>query len=308
MNARLNLNRQTPPRRGNSKLSTLLPLLLLSGTGSALAAQQQLQIVGGWQNSPPDNSVGFGEIRNAYTTPMTVSGLGLTMSASVQPGILTASVSGAGSWAITANPPPDKWAVSAGSGLVQVGNEEALTLSVPGLSVGEAVDVTFSYYLPGQLAVSFSGQANVGAELLWQGTAAGLRADRIESHAANHPADFSVDTLPPGRIFSMTRTVATGFPFVEGHFLKVVGASSPSGVNATGSSAFNVDFASYWNGVSQVTVGGVPVSSYSLVNSDGVNFNNSFVPEPVPEPGHCAGFAAAGLLAFGLWRRHSRRA
>jgi hypothetical protein len=51
----------------------------------------------------------------------------------------------------------------------------------------------------------------------------------------------------------------------------------------------------------------VPVSGYSLVNSDGVNFNDSFAPA-VPEPGHCAGFAAAGLLAFGLWRRHSRRA
>jgi hypothetical protein len=42
------------------------------------------------------------------------------------------------------------------------------------------------------------------------------------------------------------------------------------------------------------------------VNSDGVDFNNSFA--PVPEPAHYAGFAAAGLLAFGLWRRHSRRA
>jgi hypothetical protein len=116
-----------------------------------------------------------------------------------------------------------------------------------------------------------------------------------------------LDTFPADRIVTVTRSVGVGIAFSEGQFLRLDGVSQPGAVDATGSSSFSLDFSGYWNGVSQVTVGGVPVSSYSLVNSDGVNFNDSFAPA-VPEPGHCAGFAAAGLLAYGLWRRHSRRA
>lgn len=304
MNARLTYQNPSSQPRSTIRQLQLLPLLLWAGATNAWSAPvAQLFIQGSWNNA--GNSVAFSENRDTYTSPVSVSGLGLTMTASVQPGILMASMSGAGSWSTTGAPPPDDWVVSTGVGLVQVGNAEDFTLSVPGFSGGEAAEVTFSYYLPGQFAVSHSGRANAVGDFLWQG--AGLSLRREESHVPqNIPADVSLDTLPLGRVITVTRTVSLGFAFSEGQFMQLGGASTPPEINAVGSSSFDLDFSAYWNGVSQVTVEGVPVSGYSLVNSEGVNFNNTFA--PVPEPEHYAAFAAAGLLAFGLWRRSVRRA
>ena len=308
MNARLTHKHPAPQPRSTIRPLQLLPLLLWAGaTTEAANPQADLRIYGNWQNSHPPSVATIDEQRQTYTSPVSVSGPNLNMTASVQPGIIKGSISGSGSWFRTGNP-PDTWVVSRANGGVQVSNEESLTLAIPGLSMGVGAEVTFSYYLPGHVAVSHSGRADAGGDALWQ-TGGGIFARRAEYHIpGNIPPDVSSDTFPADRIVTVTRTVAVGMAFSEGQLLRLDGVSQPGAVDAVGSSSFSLDFSAYWNGVSQVTVGGVPVSSYSLVNSDGVNFNNSFVPEPVPEPGHCAGFAAAGLLAFGLWRRHSRRA
>ncbi len=114
-------------------------------------------------------------------------------------------------------------------------------------------------------------------------------------------------TLPGNRLITYERTVQAGVPFLQTPYLRVDGSAIGPGGADSGAGSFNVDFggSAYWNGVSSVTMEGVPVSGFSLSNSDGVDFTSSFA--LIPEPEHYAALAGTGLLAFALGRRAKNR-
>jgi MYXO-CTERM domain-containing protein len=61
----------------------------------------------------------------------------------------------------------------------------------------------------------------------------------------------------------------------------------------------------YWAGINSVTVGGIPVTGYTISSLSGTNYNQSFEPaSAVPEPSNCALAALAGLCA--LYHRRRR--
>jgi hypothetical protein len=236
----------------------------------------------------------------------------LSMFGSAMPGILQASVSGAAAAHTTYSPERGNVTThSVSSGLVRAYSTEQLTLSVPGIADGTHAVVSFSYLVPASYSADSTGDSSRSAEMsFW--SISGHHSDNALLRASDGEIShgFTVQgngghssNLPESRLISYERLVAIGSPFLQSQNLYLYGGSFG---RWAGTASIGVSANAYWNGVSQVTVGGVPVSGYSLVNSDGVDFNNSFA--PVPEPAHYAGFAAAGLLAFGLWRRHSRRA
>jgi hypothetical protein len=309
-----------------------LPMLLISLSGQ-LSGQvySNLGLYGTTMSPTPSSGFQFGpriEQGIVNVSPATVSGsssIGLAqldLFAQVGPGVLKASASGSVSSL-----------VEDGSGRilgaenyahVSVTSVEALTLSVMGHPAGEQALIRYSYFLPGNLSTDTSGSGHVstsmdfysgGGRIDW-GVGFTLQStDGIAGYMwTQTTGEPTLNNLPSGRLISYERSVVLGTEFTTFQsFILSARANGafggPSPTIPLGSASFDIDFSGsvYWEGVSQVTIGGVPVSGYSLVNSDGVNFNDSFAPA-VPEPGHCAGFAAAGLLAYGLWRRHSRRA
>ncbi len=108
---------------------------------------------------------------------------------------------------------------------------------------------------------------------------------------------FDGNNLPANRLFTYQMQVPVGVPF-----LLTQGLLAQAGARASmGSADFNVASEVYWNGVSEVTLDGTPVTDFSLTNDAGVDFGHSFA--PVPEPSHYAALAGTGLLAFALARR-----
>ena len=71
-----------------------------------------------------------------------------------------------------------------------------------------------------------------------------------------------------------------------------------SAYNISGSSpghaSFDLGHSLYWGGISNVSVGGQPISNYSIASASGTDYSRSFAPSPVPEPG------SAALLSWGL--------
>jgi hypothetical protein len=310
-----------------------LPILLLSLAGQVSGqVYSDLQLFGTPTAPTFDSGYLTGpriDQRIIDVSPATASGsssIGLAqldLFAQVGPGILKASASGSASSLVNQlgeTVGADNYAY------VKVVSTEAMTLSVTGHSPGEQAVIRYSYFLPGNLSADTSGSGYVIAEAgFWSGFGHHYGGGTLQStdgiglytwreHTVQDSGLPSMNSLPSGRLIAYERNVRLGTEFTTFQALtlsaQALGAfGGPAPGIPLGSASFDIDFSgsAYWGGVSQVTIGGVPVSGYSLVNSDGVNFNDSFAPA-VPEPGHCAGFAAAGLLAYGLWRRHSRRA
>ncbi len=108
--------------------------------------------------------------------------------------------------------------------------------------------------------------------------------------------------MPAGHLVTYELNVPVGAPFELSQAIGLRGSTVLSG--AGGTAEFSATAAVYWHGISQVTVDGLPVSGYTLRNSEGIDFTGSFA--PVPEPEHYAAFAGTALVAFGLWRRAGR--
>lgn len=256
-------------------------------------------------------------------TPLTVldanspNGAHATVAGSIGPGVITISGSGSGSRSISTE---TGWVVfGEGNAGATARAVETFLLEGGGLSGATRADIAISYYLPWTSQTTSTGTVEAA-------TGSGFSLSAMASEVLGGPFDpngqgflpttgsipikqqsstgTEVNTLPLGQIVTYELNVPVGIPF-ELH--QAIGFSgSALGGSGTGTADFSATAAVYWHGISQVTVDGVPVTGYSLRNSEGVNFNNSFA--PVPEPEHYAACAAAGLVGFGLWRRTARRA
>ncbi len=114
--------------------------------------------------------------------------------------------------------------------------------------------------------------------------------------------DFQSDNFPANHLISATRAPRSGEPFALEFRLWTEGGM---GGGSPGSGSYSTSADAYWNGVLEVTtLDGTPVTDFSLINEDGVDFGHSFA--PVPEPAHYAALAGTGLLAFAIWRRTRR--
>jgi hypothetical protein len=317
-----------------SPLSLLTLPTLLIGLSDELSGQvySDLHLFGTTASPTVDYGFQLGpriDQRIIDVSPATASGSSpsglarVDLFGQVGPGVLKASASGSSSSLV--NQGGETVSADAFARVV-ARSMEALTLSATGYPTGEQALIRYSYFLPGNLSTDTSGSGYVIASAEFSSgfghpdggailqSMDGISGYLWRDHTVQDTGLPSVNNLPSGRLITYERNVRLGTEFTTWQTLIVsaqaLGAfGGPAPGIPPGSASFDIDFSgsAYWGGVSQVTIGGVPVSGYSLVNSVGVNFNDSFAPA-VPEPGHCAGFAAAGLLAFGLWRRHSRRA
>jgi hypothetical protein len=97
-------------------------------------------------------------------------------------------------------------------------------------------------------------------------------------------------------------------PFVYGRPLLV--AASLTGTAETFVSGFEAGYdlsrSFYWNGITSVTAGGLPVASYSIVADSGTDYLQSFVPAPVPEPANAV-LLVPGIALIWAQRRLARR-
>lgn len=196
-------------------------------------------------------------------------------------------------------------------GIVRGAALDTLTLSIAGLPSGTPGLITFSYSLA-ETRTLFGGGIGFFAsnQLLFQvndGTSPYTATDGLSDHGYLFSTDGIADNnLPAGGTITYELNVTTGTPFNLQPHLTLIGQAEA--VEGQGAGSFDMNASAYWNGVSQVTLGGVPVSGFSLINGDGVDFTGSFAPAAVPEPEHYAALAGTGLLAFALWRRAQKRA
>jgi PEP-CTERM motif len=119
------------------------------------------------------------------------------------------------------------------------------------------------------------------------------------------PGDYQ-ETINQDLSISVDFTFGTSFDMM----LRALASANLFGVGDSllGGSSGITDFYStiYWAGVQSVTVGGAPVSSYTLSAASGTNYNQSFAPvNAVPEPGSLSLFAVAAAAV--LWRLRRKR-
>lgn len=228
----------------------------------------------------------------------------VSMFGSVLPGISRAMVSGGAAGG-------DAWSSVSQAGVRAYGTD-TFTLTAPGQSTGQSATLHFSYYVPGSFSISANGNAYATAAMsFWvirghhSDNALIPATDGEFTHGLSEQLNgttLTVDynNLPGSRIINYDLNVQVGVPFMLSQNLYVNGYAS--GGNP-GSGSYGVDFShsAYWNGISSVTVGGVPLSSFSFRNADGISFNDSFA--QVPESIHTGAVTALGLLSLGLWRR-----
>src|SRR5262249_38270599 len=114
------------------------------------------------------------------------------------------------------------------------------------------------------------------------------------------PGDFQ-ETVDTNLQISVNFVFGTSFEMM---FRAIANANlSSTGDSLLPGSSADSDFYStiYWSGIDGVTVGGIPVTGYTLTAGSGTNWNQSFAPNAaVPEPGTLSitGLAVVGLFAL----------
>jgi hypothetical protein len=309
------------PRPPHYVLRRLLPLLFLSSVANGGVYTLDLQ------------SSAYGSTPTGITDPHIVtqnlSGITPTVSfeangpsgahavaaGSIGPGVITLSGAGTGSLYLTET----GWAVY-GDGHVSITARanETFVLDGVGFSGATQANIAVSYFLPWTRHTTGSGSVGAttsvgfslgGSTLQILGPIDGNGGGFLPTTGSvpiQQRSSFGteVNTLPAGQIVTYELNVPVGTPF---ELQQAIGFNGGTVIDGTGGTAeFAATAAVYWHGISQVTVDGLPVSGYTLRNSEGIDFTGSFA--PVPEPEHYAAFAGTALLAFGLWRRTNRKA
>jgi hypothetical protein len=231
---------------------------------------------------------------------------------SIAPGIITLYCSGIGSTHYLTD--IGSTAVAETLAGVHARATETFLLEGENLSGASRVNIAVSYYLPWTSQATSTGTDEAivttqfslirGVGVVAASGVATLPTSGSVPEQTRSSLGTVTDTLPAGQVITYELNVPVGTPF-ELHQNVAFGGRTGRG-GGDGTAAFSATAAVYWHGISEVTVYGMPVSGYTLRNSEGIDFTGSFA--PVPEPEHYAAFAGTALVAFGLWRRQSRRA
>lgn len=233
---------------------------------------------------------------------------------SIGPGVITLSEAGTGSLYLTET----GWAVyGEGNASIIARANETFVLDGEGFSGANRANIAVSYYLPWTRQTTSSGSVEAttkvgfsigGSTLQIHGPIDGNGGGFLPTSGSipiQQQSSFGtgVDTLPVGQIVTYELNVPVGTSF---ELQQAIGFNGGTVIGGAGGTAeFSATAAVYWHGISQVTVEGLPVSGYTLHNSEGIDFTGSFA--PVPEPEHYAAFAGTALVAFGLWRRTNKK-
>jgi hypothetical protein len=244
-----------------------------------------------------------GSLEVSRTTPPS-AGASITLSGEIQPGVIRARAQGAAVSLFSG-----MWEPSVFQGAIYVANSETLLLSAPGFTSGSTAQIRYSFFVPGSLQVGTTGSAiSTGSASFWT-TRGGLFQQPLRSiedigsyyaYRSNPSNGSNQSSFPADRILTYEASVTIGESFlVSQHLsLSIDGQSTTSLTHSPGSASADVNFgnSAYWNGVSAVTIDGVPVTDFTLLNSSGIDFSDTFAPVPVPEPETYAFIAASTLL------------
>jgi len=174
-----------------------------------------------------------------------------------------------------------------------------LTFTSAGLSTGTLVSVTFWISVNGNLSV-----APIGSQASWllQADLGGGAFDINRSANLN-----AADSGSPGYngdpfgLYSATVQVQIGFAAPLDVELTTTAQSSHT-FSGDGSATADLFHSLYWRGITNMTVGGVPVNSFTVTSGSGVNFAAPVVPEPG------TAFLLAGVCMIGWIALRRRRA
>jgi hypothetical protein len=195
--------------------------------------------------------------------------------------------------------------IGGGSQITQVGEfaDTNVVVDVPGLPNNTLLTVTAGFNINGSLSVDASCanacQASWDAQMqlgtFFEVSGQNLGTKFTGSPLGSYSHQFTVANNSP-TILSLQLTGAA-----EGTYDRF---NPPSGT-PFGTATDDLAHSMYWAGISSVTAGGVPVTSFTVTSDSGTNWVQSFVPAgpTTPEPGTAALIAVA---AGGLWlrRRH----
>ena len=303
------------PRRPRYALRFALPLALMTSVANGAVYTLDLQSAA-YGSTPTGTTDPHIVTQNLSGITPTVSfeangpnGAHAVAAGSIGPGVITLSGAGSGSLYLTET----GWAVYGDAQVnITARASETLVLDGVGFSGATRADIAVSYFLPWTRQTTSSGSVEVTTQIGFglAGFPSQIQGPLDPGGSGFLPTTGSipqqqwsfgtaVNTLPVGQIVTYELNVPVGTSFELQQSIGLLGGTAIGG--AGGTADFSATAAVYWHGISQVTVDGLPVSGYTLRNSEGIDFTGSFA--PVPEPEHYAAFAGTALLAFGLWRR-----
>jgi hypothetical protein len=198
--------------------------------------------------------------------------------------------------------------------------EDGFSITAPGIPQGTPGSLTFSISVFGELDPGPGPQTNT-----FQTGQAGWGMDASASPHGNGPDLISVDGYnnyttysgTPFNVFSATVPFQYGDNFGLSISVGLTGyadggdghdPNNPSLITYVTPASFDLSHSLYWAGISNVTANGNPVTDFTALSPDGVNYANSFAPQDsgVPEP---ASFwlVAAGIPGAWFMRRRFRQ-
>jgi hypothetical protein len=173
---------------------------------------------------------------------------------------------------------------------------DQLVFTAPGVAPGTPMQVNFSIRVEG--AIEGSNNNGAAGEWLLQSNLGG-GAYQINASAQDYGGKGYVGD--PFGIFTGTATVFAGD--VEGLDIEL----TASALSSTGDVAVaDLSHTLLWDGISDVTVGGVAVNDFTVTSASGTNWANSFIPTGVPEPAAWA-MMLVGFGGLGATMRRRQR-
>lgn len=172
-----------------------------------------------------------------------------------------------------------------------------LLFTAPGVPMGTLGSVMFSIFVDGTMSAT-SGSSAAG----WQ-LQADLGGGAFDINAGGHQFAPGLGGNYVGDALGYFTGVGSfQFGFIAPLDIELT-TSAQAAYDFVGAGAASDDFAHslYWAGIQGVTVGGVPVTNFTVTSGSGTNYMGSFVPAATPEPS--SGVLLAAGLAAAVWIR-----